>query len=113
MEQWFTISENALNHIIELMMQDSITPDTHYLRVGVKGGGCSGLSYTMDFDDTKTDKDDVFESDGGLKVIVDMKSLLYLYGTELTYSDGLNGRGFQWVNPNASRTCGCGESFAL
>jgi iron-sulfur cluster assembly protein len=108
-----TISEKALNHVIHLMMESGLTPDTHNLRVGVKGGGCSGLSYTMDFDDTITDMDEVVEVDGGLKVVIDKKSVLYLFGTELTYSDGLSGRGFQWENPNASRTCGCGESFAL
>lgn len=108
-----TISEGALNHIISLMMESGITPETHHLRVGVKGGGCSGLSYTMDFDDKVEVTDEVVESGGGLKVVIDRKSVLYLYGTELTYSDGLNGKGFQWVNPNASRTCGCGESFAL
>ena len=95
------------------MESEGLTTDTHYLRVGVKGGGCSGLSYVMDFDNNKTDMDDVFEVNKGLKLIVDRKSLLYLYGTTLTFSDGLNGRGFQWENPNASRTCGCGESFAL
>lgn len=107
------VSDKALNHLLEIMVSEGISPDTHFLRVGVKGGGCSGLSYVMDFDDTKTDKDDEFIVDGGLKVIVDKKSLLYLYGTTLTFSDGLNGKGFQWENPNASRTCGCGESFAL
>jgi len=81
--------------------------------VGVKGGGCSGLSYVMDFDTTIESTDETVEIDGGLKVVIDRKSVLYLYGTELDYSDGLNGKGFQWVNPNASRTCGCGESFAL
>jgi iron-sulfur cluster assembly protein len=108
-----TISEKALNHVINLMLEGGITPETHNLRVGVKGGGCSGLSYTMDFDNTITDMDEVVEADGGLKVVIDKKSVLYLFGTQLTYSDGLNGRGFQWENPNASRTCGCGESFAL
>ncbi len=108
-----SVSENALNHLLEIMVSEGMTPDTHYLRVGVKGGGCSGLSYVMDFDDTKTDMDDVFDVDGGLKVLVDKKSLLYLYGTTLTYSDGLNGKGFQWENPNASRECGCGSSFAV
>jgi iron-sulfur cluster assembly protein len=83
------------------------------LRVGVKGGGCSGLSYLMDFDDKIENTDEVFQVDEKLKVVIDKKSFLYLFGTELDYSDGLNGKGFQWVNPNASRTCGCGESFAL
>ena len=107
-----TISEKALNHVVELMMNQGITPDTHFLRVGVKVGGCSGLSYAMDFDDTITDMDEVVDLKV-LKVIIDKKSVLYLYGTELDYSDGLNGKGFNWVNPQASRTCGCGESFAL
>ena len=108
-----TVSQKALEHIIELMMESGITPDSHHLRVGVKGGGCSGLSYVMDFDTTIESTDETVEIDGGLKVVIDRKSVLYLYGTELDYSDGLNGKGFQWVNPNASRTCGCGESFAL
>ena len=108
-----TISEKALNHLLELMISEGLTPDTHHLRVGVKGGGCSGLSYAMDFDDATDEFDEVVTVDGGLKVVIDRKSVLYLYGTELDYSDGLNGRGFQWGNPNASRTCGCGESFAL
>ena len=107
-----TVSDKALEHVIELMMDQGITPDTYYLRVGVKGGGCSGLSYAMDFDDTVTDMDEVVDLQA-LKVIIDKKSVLYLYGTELDYSDGLNGRGFNWINPQASRTCGCGESFAL
>jgi len=108
-----TVSEKALNHILNLMVDSEINPDTHNLRVGVKGGGCSGLSYVMDFDDKIESTDEVVEVDGGLKVVIDRKSVLYLYGTELNYSDGLNGKGFQWENPNASRTCGCGESFAL
>jgi len=108
-----TVSRTALNHLIGLMMEEGITPDTHYLRVGVKGGGCSGLSYVMDFDDSKTEYDEVVEVGDGLKVLIDYKSVLYLAGTELTYSTGLNGKGFEWVNPNASRTCGCGESFSL
>jgi iron-sulfur cluster assembly protein len=108
-----TVSEKALQHIINLMIESGITPDSHHLRVGVKGGGCSGLSYVMDFDTTIDSTDDIIEVDGGLKVVIDRKSVLYLYGTELNYSDGLNGKGFQWENPNASRTCGCGESFAL
>ena len=107
------ISDKALNHVIQLMTEAGITTDTHNLRVGVKGGGCSGLTYTMDFDTKVEPTDDWFEFEGGLKIVIDRKSMLYLYGTELQYSDGLNGKGFQWVNPNASRTCGCGESFAL
>jgi iron-sulfur cluster assembly protein len=107
-----TISEGALNHLVQLMMSDGLTPETHFLRVGVKGGGCSGLSYVMDFDDTTTDMDEVVDLDL-LKVVIDKKSVLYLYGTELKYSDGLNGKGFHWENPNSSRTCGCGESFSL
>lgn len=95
------------------MMEKGITTTTHYLRVGVEGGGCSGLSYVMDFDNEIKTTDDVIETTEGLKVIIDRKSLLYLAGTELTYSDGLNGKGFQWQNPNASRTCGCGESFSI
>jgi iron-sulfur cluster assembly protein len=95
------------------MIEGGISPDTHHLRVGVKGGGCSGLSYMMDFDDKIEDTDEVVEVEAGLKVVIDRKSVLYLFGTQLTYSDGLNGKGFAWENPNASRTCGCGESFAL
>jgi len=108
-----TVSEKALQHVVNLMMESNITPDSHHLRVGVKGGGCSGLSYVMDFDDKIEPTDETVEIDGGLKVVIDRKSVLYLYGTELDCSDGLNGKGFQWGNPNASRTCGCGESFAL
>jgi iron-sulfur cluster assembly protein len=108
-----TLEPKALEHVIQLMMEGGLTPDTHNLRVGIKGGGCSGLSYTMDFDDKIEPTDEVVQADGGLKVVIDRKSLLYLYGTQLTYSDGLNGKGFAWENPNASRTCGCGESFSL
>jgi iron-sulfur cluster assembly protein len=67
----------------------------------------------MDFDDTKTDSDEMVDVGGGLKVLIDKKSLLYLIGTELQYTSGLNGKGFTWVNPNSSRTCGCGESFSI
>jgi len=107
-----TIGDNALGHVVELMKDQGLTPETHFLRVGVKGGGCSGLSYIMDFDDTTTDMDEVIDLNI-MRVVVDKKSVLYLYGTQLEYSDGLNGKGFHWVNPNASRTCGCGESFSL
>ena len=107
-----TIGDKALKHVVELMMQQGMTPDTHFLRVGVKGGGCSGLSYAMDFDDNITEMDEVIDLNV-MKVVIDKKSVLYLYGTQLEYSDGLNGKGFHWINPQASRTCGCGESFAL
>jgi iron-sulfur cluster assembly protein len=107
-----TISEEAMEHLNNLMNQEGITSDSHHLRVGVKGGGCSGLSYVMDFDTTIDSTDEIINLDK-LKVVIDRKSVLYLYGTELQYSGGLNGKGFQWSNPNASRTCGCGESFSL
>jgi iron-sulfur cluster assembly protein len=94
------------------MKEEGIDNGTHFLRVGVKGGGCSGLSYVMDFDTDITEMDEVIDLPE-LKVVIDKKSVLYLFGTELQYSSGLNGKGFQWVNPNASRTCGCGESFSL
>jgi iron-sulfur cluster assembly protein len=106
------ITETALEHLKDVMKEEGIGDGTHFLRVGVKGGGCSGLSYVMDFDTDITDMDEVIDLPE-LKVVIDKKSVLYLFGTELQYSSGLNGKGFQWVNPNASRTCGCGESFSL
>ena len=108
-----TVTPNAHSHILKLISESGLDINTHHLRVGVKGGGCSGLSYIMDFDDKIDSTDEVIILSDGLKVVIDKKSILYLFGTELNYSDGLNGRGFEWVNPNASRTCGCGESFAL
>lgn len=108
-----TVNTKAKKHLVELMKKEGLTQETHFLRVGVKGGGCSGLSYVMNFDDKIEPTDEVVDLENGFKVIIDKKSLLYLFGTELNYSDGLNGKGFEWVNPNASRTCGCGESFAL
>jgi|SRR5690554_1171791 len=83
-----------------------------FIRVGVQGGGCSGLMYELNFDTVMRDGDKAFE-DNGIKIVVDMKSYLYLIGTELDYSGGLNGKGFSFVNPNANRTCGCGESFSI
>lgn len=83
-----------------------------YVRVGVKSGGCSGLSYELDFDNSKGESDKLFE-DNDVKIIIDKKSFLYLIGTTLEYSGGLNGKGFVFNNPNANRTCGCGESFSL
>lgn len=107
-----TITDGALEHLKKVMKEEGISDGTHFLRVGVKGGGCSGLSYVMDFDTETTESDEVVNLPD-LKVVIDKKSLLYLIGTELQYSSGLNGKGFEWVNPNASRTCGCGESFSL
>ncbi len=94
------------------MREDGFNPETDYIRVGVKSGGCSGLEYVLKFDTEKTESDQVFE-DNGVKIVVDKKSILYLAGTILEYSGGLNGKGFIFNNPNANRTCGCGESFSL
>lgn len=108
-----TVSDKAKNHLLGLMEKEGLNSESHHLRVGVKGGGCSGLSYVMEFDDKTEPSDEIVKLEDGFKVVIDKKSILYLFGTELNYSDGLNGKGFEWVNPNASRTCGCGESFAL
>ncbi len=105
-----TVSEGAAKKLTSLIEESGFK--TPYVRVSVKGGGCSGLSYDLSFD-TDQQTGDTLAEDKGVKILVDMKSLLYLYGTELDFSDGLNGKGFQFINPNASRTCGCGESFAL
>jgi iron-sulfur cluster assembly protein len=105
-----TVTETASKKIQTLVEESGYT--TPYLRVAVKGGGCSGLSYDLSFDTDMKPSDMLFE-DKDVKVLVDNKSLLYLFGTELDYSDGLNGKGFEFKNPNASRTCGCGESFAV
>ena len=106
-----TITEKAKNRITEIKKEEGYT-DLHNIRVSVKGGGCSGLMYDLTFDETIQPSDQVFE-DQGVKILVDKKSLLYLLGTTLDFSDGLNGKGFQFINPNASRTCGCGESFSV
>ena len=106
-----TITETAKNKILTLKSEGNMD-ETHFIRVSVKGGGCSGLSYDLDFDNKINPSDQIFE-DKGEKIVMDMKSFLYLAGTELDFSDGLNGKGFIFNNPNASRTCGCGESFAV
>ena len=105
------ITEKAKEKILDLRRQEHQPEDTS-IRVSVQGGGCSGLMYDLSFDATINEKDQVYE-DKGIKILVDKKSLLYLIGTTLDFSDGLNGKGFLFVNPNASRTCGCGESFAV
>ena len=105
-----TVSETAAKKLNSLIEESGF--QTPYVRVSVKGGGCSGLSYDLSFD-TEQQTGDTLAEDKGVQILIDMKSLLYLFGTELDFSDGLNGKGFQFINPNASRTCGCGESFAL
>ena len=106
------VSEIAKKKVVELMQDEGFDAVIDYVRVGVKSGGCSGLSYDLKFDKEKQDDDKVFE-DNDIKIIVDKKSFLYLIGTTLEYSGGLNGTGFVFNNPNANRTCGCGESFSL
>lgn len=106
-----TVSETAAKKIVSLKAEDQATPDA-FLRVRVKRGGCSGFSYKMEFDTKATDKDKVFESNGA-KVVVDDQSLLYLLGMTLDFEGGLNGKGFIFQNPNATKSCGCGSSFAV
>lgn len=106
-----TVTENAKNHALQLIQSEN-RPEGTFIRVGVDGGGCSGLSYKLEFDNLMRDGDQAFE-DKGIKIVVDRKSFLYLVGTELEYTGGLNGKGFVFNNPNASRTCGCGESFSV
>ena len=106
-----TVSENAKQHALDLIKNENRPNDT-FIRVGVDGGGCSGLSYKLEFDNQIKEGDQVFE-DKGIKIAVDKKSFLYLIGTELDYTGGLNGKGFVFNNPNANNTCGCGESFSV
>ena len=106
------VSESAKVKVSVLMQEEGFDPAHDFVRVGVKSGGCSGLSYDLNFDKNQLDEDRLFE-DNNVKIVVDKKSLLYLLGTTLEYSGGLNGKGFVFNNPNASRTCGCGESFSL
>ena len=106
------VSQQAKSEVIKLMKADGLSYLNDYVRVGVKSGGCSGLSYDLNFD-SKIDENDKVYEDNGVKIIVDKKSFLYLIGTTLEYSGGLNGKGFVFNNPNANRTCGCGESFSL
>lgn len=105
-----SISDSARDRLIQLIENGG--GDNSFVRVGVESGGCSGLSYKLDFDKIKHDDDELIE-DNNIKLLVNKKSFLYLIGTTLEFSDGLNGRGFVFNNPNASRTCGCGESFSL
>lgn len=106
------VSDTAKQRLNNLMAESGKSLDDTYVRVGVSSGGCSGLSYQLDFDKEMSENDKLFE-DQGVRILVDKKSFLYLIGTTLDYSGGLNGKGFSFNNPNASRTCGCGESFAV
>ena len=105
-----TVTESAKKQAIRLMEDDG--KDGYFIRVGVEGGGCSGLMYQLTFDNERNEGDSTFE-DNGIEVVVDKKSYLYLLGTILDFSGGLNGKGFVFKNPNADRTCGCGESFSV
>lgn len=105
------VTERALEEIRSIREKNDIPAD-YGLRVGVKGGGCSGLSYTLAFDAEKRDDDKVLTFDN-VQLYVDKKSLFYLMGCEVDYTDGLNGRGFTFTNPNATKTCGCGSSFGV
>ena len=104
------ISNTAKDRLLYLLDKES--SNNQFVRVGVESGGCSGLSYKLDFDNAKKNDDELIE-DNGIKLLVNKKSYLYLVGTTLEFSDGLNGKGFVFNNPNANRTCGCGESFSL
>jgi iron-sulfur cluster assembly protein len=104
------ITDKAIEEIKKIMIENKI-PENYGLRIGIKGGGCSGLTYTLGFDSESKPTDNIIEKEG-LSIYVDMKSYLYLTGTELDFTDGLSGRGFIFNNPNAKRTCGCGSSFS-
>jgi iron-sulfur cluster assembly protein len=106
-----TVSSKAIKEIRKIMDENNFTPEVG-LRIGVKGGGCSGLTYSMGFDPESREGDTIIEQDD-IKLYVDGKSLFYLSGTELDFTDGLNGKGFVFNNPNATKTCGCGESFGV
>lgn len=105
------VADSAKEKISEILKTEHLSND-HFVRVSVVSGGCSGLSYKMDFDNQSKPNDQVFEHNG-VKVVTDLKSFLYLFNTTLEFSGGLNGKGFVFNNPNAARTCGCGESFAV
>ena len=106
-----TVTESARDYALKLIQEEN-KPEGTFIRVGVEGGGCSGLSYKLEFDNVSKEGDQTFE-DKGIKIVCDRKSFLYLVGTQLEYSGGINGKGFVFNNPNASRTCGCGESFSV
>jgi iron-sulfur cluster assembly protein len=105
------VDESAKQKIIEIKSSDKLGEE-YFLRVSVSSGGCSGLYYKLDFDNVINDRDEVF-GDEEVKVVTEIKSLLYIFDSTLKFSGGLNGRGFYFDNPNATRNCGCGESFAV
>jgi len=105
-----TVTDSAKKEALRLMKDDQRV--NLFIRVGVEGGGCSGLMYKLDFDNIESENDKIFENNN-IKIVVEKKSYLYLVGTTLDYSGGLNGKGFVFINPNADRTCGCGESFSI
>jgi iron-sulfur cluster assembly protein len=105
------LTERAVKEIRRIIEEQKL-PDSTALRVGVKGGGCSGFSYTLGFDDQLSEVDQLNEIEG-VKVVCDPKSFLYLNGTQIDFEDNLMGRGFKFGNPNASKSCGCGESFSV
>ena len=111
MNEEITLTEKAARQVLRVKQENSI-PENHGLRLSVRGGGCSGLSYVLGFDEAPTEKDNVLESNG-IRIFIDPKSLFYLSGTVLDYSDGLNGKGFVFNNPQATKTCGCGNSFGV
>lgn len=111
MSAGISITDRAKSKVHELMAEEKMGTD-YFVRVSVKGGGCSGLSYDLDFDNEMGEADQEFVI-GDTKIVCDLKSYLYLAGTELDFTDGLNGKGFNFINPNAKRTCGCGESFSV
>jgi iron-sulfur cluster assembly protein len=106
------VADSAKEKVLELFEKEGITDKNYFVRVSVTSGGCSGLTYNLDFDNEGKPNDQVFE-DNGVKVVTDLRSFLYLCNTTLEFSGGLDGKGFHFNNPNASRTCGCGESFAV
>lgn len=105
------VSDSAKSQIEKIMTKEG-KGDDYFVRVSVVSGGCSGFTYQLDFDNESRDGDEVFE-DKGIKVVTDKKSFLYIFNTTLDFTDGLEGQGFYFDNPNASRTCACGESFAV
>ena len=111
LESEIKMTEKAVKEVKKIMSENKV-PENYGLRVGVKGGGCSGLTYSLGFDAAAKEGDTTIEQDG-IKLFVDGRSLFYLSGTVLDFTDGLNGKGFVFNNPNAAKTCGCGESFGV